>query len=124
MYEIWEERLVTRDGANEQAQGYNAVVSGDGWLRLRLLGPGMLRVECEPPNVIVKPSELVAAISDLKRLAGMDDELPLDVAEARERAAEVVERVCEALGSDDPVRSTLATDLRTIVLALVASPTT
>jgi hypothetical protein len=127
MYEIWEERLVARDGANEQEQSHNAVVGGDRggrWLRLRILARGMLRVECEPPNVVVKLSELVAAISDLKRLAGMDDELPLDVAEARERAAEIVERTCEALGDDDPYRATLATDLRTVVLALLASPTT
>lgn len=125
MYEIWEDRLVTRDGDNADAANHRAVVYGDGHINLRIDGTvGALLVSVEETldgTATVPLKDVIAALADLRTLKGMNDELASDVAAAQERAAEIVERVCEELAKGaSPYRETLATDLRTIVLGLLA----
>jgi hypothetical protein len=67
-----------------------------------------------------KVTDLIAAVVDLSRLAGLEAPDIAARAEMGERAAQVVERVCAELESDhNPVRESLATDLRATMLQLI-----
>lgn len=125
-YEIREDRLVTSNGrADDDEHEHYAVVEGDGGkLRIRLAPYsaeiGFIRPEISMSDgeVGFETKDLIAALRDLARLAGLDtpDEA---YSTDMERVAQVVERVCVELESDhNPVRESLATDLRTTVLAL------
>lgn len=127
MYEIHEDRLVTSNGRVDDDGGsehYALVESDGGKLRLRLVpyDPkiGWLTVEqsMSGGDVGFESADLIAALRDLARLHGLDT--PDETYDTdMERVAQVVERVCAELESDhNPVRESLATDLRAVVLSL------
>lgn len=128
MYEIREDRVVTHDGktADDSMRKHYARVESDGGeLRIELADydptVGTVRIECAMSNgdVGFHVAELLAAFSDLGRLAGLDSPESPAISERNERVAQVVERVCAELESDhNPVRESLATDLRAVVLSL------
>lgn len=127
-YEIWKEAVVTRDGAvleGEETYGHKALLdAGGGVLEIRLAthreNVAYIRI-AEPDadgDAGVLATDLVSAVADLRRLSPFNQLSSEDEAR-QERAAQVVERVCEFLeGDGDPVADTLATDLRTTFLDL------
>lgn len=125
MYEIHEDRTVTHDGkAADHAEHFAVVESDGGRLTIRLadydpqIGFLTPQVSMSGGEVGFETKDLITALRDLARLAGLDtpDEA---YSTDMERVAQVVERVCVELESDhNPVRESLATDLRTTVLAL------
>ena len=131
MYEIHEDRLVTSNGRvpgdDSGRQHYARIESDGGTLRVELAGYdpeiGFVLAEntMSDGRVGLQLRDLRDSLDDLSRLAGADVARP-EVEERNERVAQVVERVCRELESDDdPVRTTLASDLRATVLGLLTS---
>jgi hypothetical protein len=128
-YEIHEDRLVTRDGSvesDEERTHFALIESDGGTMRVELAdyAPQYARLKIQEAmsdgGAGFEVAELLAALRDLGKLAGLDDPEAIEAAEANERAARVVERACAELeAGGDPARSTLATDLRTTVLGLL-----
>lgn len=132
-YEIWEERLVTRDGKVEDGEthGHRATVYGEGVVEIRLAmhmrGVAYLtqKETDEDGDVCVQVTDLRAALLDLARLSPFNSELSSEDSVAQERAARVVEQVCEVLNSDpdDPVNQALILELRSTMLNLIERAT-
>jgi hypothetical protein len=129
-YEIYEQRLVARDGyvAQEEKVRHGAVVSGeDGELRLKLsaLDPDVLMVRQSGGDtegfMVVWVAEVIASVTALRRLRGVEwAGETQETVELRERAATVVERACGVLEDNaDPTQATLASDLRATMLQLI-----
>lgn len=127
MYEIYEERLVTQDGAVPPVirdQHYAKVYCDEGHVEVRLAPQDTnviwMHVVGRPDDQIpVYAVDLAAALRDLRRLTGVPGDP--ETADMQERAAQVVERSCRVLEGDgnDPVRTTLAGDLRVTMLQLI-----
>lgn len=136
MREIWEERLVTVDGhappptlVQHKATIFSRADDGGSvevWLSSTLEDLGYLKLT-DPDDdgeVSFAPSDLIAALADLRRIGPFNAELSSDDSQIQERAAKAVERVCEELAkSGDPYHDTLAVDLRTAMLALIERAT-
>lgn len=129
MYEIHEDRTVTHDGkaADESVRFHFATVESDGGkltIKLADYSPdiGFLKPEISMSSgeVGFETKDLLAALMDLSRLAGLNTAESQEMADAQERAAAVVERACQRLESgNDPVDQTLASDLRATMLQLI-----
>jgi hypothetical protein len=129
-YEIYEQRLVVRDGTVEESdyKRHGAVISGDnGEVRMRLASQDadvlMLHQDGGDTDgfVALWVGELVATVAALRRLRGVEwAGETAETVEVRERAATVVERACAVLeGHADPTQATLASDLRATMLQLI-----
>jgi hypothetical protein len=128
-FEIYEERLVARDGKvqPQQVEYHNALVYGErGTLEVRVATGGAeeslclkVREPSEDDDVTVNHADFNAAVAALRRLRGADAPTP-DAEELRERSAVAVERAAELLeekGGD--VGHTLAGQLRATMLQLI-----
>lgn len=127
-FEIYEERLVVRDGkvpTNGYGHHYALIEEGHhGCLKVANQGsdPETLRVEIYRPSeegdAEVPMADFTAAVDALRRLRGVDTPRP-ELEEVRERAARVVERACDMLQGGGDVGTTAASDLRTTMLQLI-----
>jgi hypothetical protein len=126
-WEIYEERMVVRDGkVAEEDSGvhYALVTDGYGTLKISNQGsdPETLRfyiyLPSEDDTAEVTLTSFNDAVGALRRLRGVDVPLP-KFEDVRERAAVVVERACHMLQGGGDVGQTAADDLRATMLQLI-----